>query len=212
MDVVEMTYQRYCEDLKRFNQPITLTEYEFNIKYAKPVEPEKTIETRRKEPTLKLSVSAPKATIKKPPKPIIVKSPRVRDRSNEKPRNRTGRVMTPKTDLSKMTDEEKKAHKAKLSRIWKAKQKELGKYKKLVMTEEVREKKREYYRKNRDRIREQSNKSRAKILATEEGREAARLRTKLWREQNPEKVREINEKRKQKKWEKRQQSQNVTST
>jgi hypothetical protein len=93
-----------------------------------------------------------------------------------------------------------------------AKQKELGKYKKLVMTEEVREKKREYYRKNRDRIREQSNKSRAKILATEEGRESARLRTKLWREQNPEKVREINEKRKQKKWEKLQQSQNVTST
>jgi hypothetical protein len=29
-----LTYNRYCEDLKKFNQPITMTEAEFEVKYS----------------------------------------------------------------------------------------------------------------------------------------------------------------------------------
>jgi len=33
-----ITYEKYCNDLKRFNQPITMTEDEFIVKYAPPKE------------------------------------------------------------------------------------------------------------------------------------------------------------------------------
>ena len=66
-------YARYCSDLERFNQPITFTEEEYERKYGAPIREEKMVELRKKEPTLRLAVSAPKAVIKKPPRPVMVK-------------------------------------------------------------------------------------------------------------------------------------------
>lgn len=200
-----MTYQRYCEDLNRFNQPITLSEDEFNIKYAKPIEPEKTIETRRKEPTLKLAVSKTKAQIKKPPKPIngeivkklIVKSPLIRDRITEKPRNKTGRIMTPKISYDGMSVEDIKAHKAKLAREWRAKRKEAVIVRIPVpITDEDRQRKREYYQQNSEKIKAKTKAYRQRINSTKEGRAKSNDRIKEWRKNNPEKAREIGRKSK----------------
>lgn len=187
-----ITYERYCADLIRFNQPITFTREEYEIKYSDPIKEEKKIETRRKEPTLKLSVSAPNASIKKPPKPVVVRSPRERDRSKEKPRNRTGRIMTPKVSYDGMSIEDIKSHKAKLAREWRAKRKEAGiKTVYAPITDVGREKKREYYLKNADKIKAKTKAYRQKICSTDAGREKASRRMREWRKNNPDRAVEL---------------------
>jgi len=189
-----VTYQRYCEDLKRFNQPITLTEDEFDRKYNKPeVIPEKMVETRKKEPTLRLAIERPKALIKKPPRVYIPKEPK----------RKTDRVMTPKVSRAGMSTEEIKVHKAALARAWRAKRKEEGELGTRPRTDEDRENARVWYRNNQEEVKAKVKAYRQSITSTPEGKEASRLKMQQWRQDNPEKAREISKRSKAKQKEKR---------
>jgi hypothetical protein len=191
-------YARYCADLERLNQPIIFTEDEYERKYGEPVREEKIVELRKKEPTLRLSVSEPKAVIKKPPRPVMVKV-----KVPYKPKRKTDRVMTPATDCKNMTPEERKAHKAKLAREWIARRKEDGTFKAWTPSEDVKQAysdyKKEWYINNKERVKAQCKEYRDTHL----DKEANRAKMREWRAKNPEKAREISKRSKANQKEKR---------
>jgi hypothetical protein len=192
-------YARYCADLQRFNQPIIFSEDEYERKYGELIREEKLVELRKKELTLRLAILEPKATLKKPPKSIIVKA----FKELYKAKRKTDRVMTPKVSHASMSIEELKAHKAELARAWRAKRKEEGKLKTRSRTDEDREAysdyKKEWYINNKERVKAQCKEYRDTHL----DKEANRAKMREWRAKNPEKAREISKRSKANQKEKR---------
>jgi len=204
-----MTYERYCADLKRFNQPITMDEKEWRQKYGieekyTPFISRKSTTGKKVEPSLHNNETS-KNMSKTPLKVNLLDIPK-QDNSElmeelekrikeKKPRaEKKERILTrrpnsvPKTSLAGMSQEQKREHKNQLNKQRRAMEKEKG----IVHTrsEEQRAKQlaysREYYEKNKEVQREKERVRRANM--SEEKKLEIKLAYMKWQKENREHV------------------------
>lgn len=127
-----VTFENYCEGIKRFGGKVTYTKEEYELKYGVPKEFEPMIITPRnqKRPMKATFENSKKAAVRncrttEKSDHIVRKHEKVARPKKPKAANppKTNRIMSPKTSLKGMTDEQIKEHRRSQNRIWKAKQK-----------------------------------------------------------------------------------------
>lgn len=125
-------FENYCEGIKRFGGEVTYTKEEYELKYGAPKEFEPMIITPRnqKRPMKATFENSKKTVVKKSLTTekldhIMRKHEKIALPKKPKAENppKTNRIMSPKTSLKGMTDEQIKEHRRSQNRIWKAKQK-----------------------------------------------------------------------------------------
>lgn len=199
-----MTYQEYCNDLKRFNQPITMDEKEWKIKYCiqeeyTPLLARKSSSHKNIEPTLSnhsKGSSKPqlKINLLDIPKPdnfglVSELDARIAEKKTKKVKPLTRKPnQVERVSFKNMTDEEIKAHKRKLNQERRLKAKQDGTLR-VLSDEEIakqREYARKYYHDNRDVQLAKQNTRRKNM--TEEQKDKVKAEGSKWQDANRDHV------------------------